>query len=178
FSRDWSSDVCSSDLGHDEDARADDGTDAQQHQVAGGQGPLERRFALQGSFDRFAGIDMRRRFDRLDPEQTLRHWRFPDSSKDGCRREAQGRKVTFATIPGACASHNSARDGGEWQTGAAKWRRECAGTECRDWRRRARRWEAATPDRRGWAPNSHGRVAKRTTRAPAEGLAATSPRRT
>jgi len=59
--------------GHHEDAGADDCAHAQQDQMLGCEGSLERGFALQAAFDRFTGIDMCSRFDRFDPQQSFKH---------------------------------------------------------------------------------------------------------
>src|SRR5690606_41130166 len=93
-----------------------------QYQVARGQGPLERRLAVQGALDRFARIHVRRRLDRLDPEQTLRHWRFPwrmDLARcartKGYRRDLTGRRCVAQHSP----PHG--RECGAWTGEGMRW---------------------------------------------------------
>jgi len=62
--------------GDDEDAGADHRAHAQQDQVPGCEGALERGFALQAAFDRFAGVHVCGRLDRFDPQQCFEHSLF------------------------------------------------------------------------------------------------------
>ncbi|WVL67067.1 hypothetical protein VDQ57_011915 [Xanthomonas campestris pv. campestris] len=75
--------------GHHKDACADHRADAEHDQVLGGEGPLQRRFALQAAFDRFARIHTSGGLDRFDPQQRLQHSVHPKWQNEGARAWAK-----------------------------------------------------------------------------------------
>jgi hypothetical protein len=91
--------VCGGLAGQYEDACTDDCAHAQQHEVFGGQGSLQTAFAVQAAFERFTGIDMSRRCNRLDPEQSFEHSQRPLARLDAGGKTRQAVATVMGKAP-------------------------------------------------------------------------------